>query len=72
MSGPRREYAQRRLTLYLEAEEKILNSQSYQIGTRTLTRADLAAVQGEIRRLENILDNGGTGSRTFRAVPRDL
>jgi hypothetical protein len=72
ISESRKVYIQRRLTLYLEAEERILNSQSYRIGSQSVTQADLAAVQSEIRQLENILDNGGGGSRTFRFVPRDL
>lgn len=63
---------ERRLALYLEAEEMILRGQSYRIGTRSLTRADLAAVQSEIRRMESILENNGVKNRVFRAVPRDL
>ncbi|GHV50384.1 hypothetical protein FACS1894216_02490 [Synergistales bacterium] len=72
ISEARKEYVERRLTLYLEAEERILNGQSYRIGSRSLTRADLNAVRSEIHRLENLLDNDGVGSRAFRAVPRDL
>ena len=37
--------------MYLEAEKAILSGQSYTIGNRTLTRADLAAVQKEIDKL---------------------
>jgi hypothetical protein len=72
LSKSRKEYLQRRLALYLEAEEMILRGQSYKIGSRSLTRADLSAVQGEIRRLEAIIDNNGVKSRSFRVVPRDL
>lgn len=47
-----RELRQReRLNMYLEAEKAILSGQSYTIGNRTLTRADLAAVQKEIDKL---------------------
>ncbi|MDR1516127.1 MAG: DUF6148 family protein [Synergistaceae bacterium] len=68
----RKTFYERRLALYLEAEEMILRGQSYKIGTRSLARADLAAVQGEIRRLEQILSGNGIQSRMFRVVPRDL
>ena len=41
-----------RLKQYLEAEKTILiTGQSYRIGNRTLTRADLGLIQAEIRRL---------------------
>ena len=68
----RKTFYERRLALYLEAEEMILRGQAYKIGTRSLTRPDLAAVQGEIRRLEQTLSNNGVKNRVFRAVPRDL
>lgn len=41
----------RRLKKYLEAEEAILNGQSYTIGNRTLTRANLATVEKVIEEL---------------------
>jgi hypothetical protein len=72
MTEARKEFLKRRLALYLAAEEMILRGQSYRIGTRSLTRADLAAVQSEIRRLETVIENGGVKGRTFRCVPRDL
>ena len=68
----RKAFYERRLALYLEAEEMILRGQSYRIGTRSLARADLSAVQSEIRRLENLIENNGVRNRAFRAVPRDL
>ena len=46
-----------RLKKYLEAEESILNGQSYTIGNRTLTRANLATVE---RIIENLLAAGAT------------
>ena len=72
LSETRKIYLKRRLELYLAAEEMILRGQSYRIGTRSLTRADLTAVQGEIRRLEAAIEADGAKSRTFRVVPRDL
>ncbi len=41
-----------RLGLYKQAEKAVLSSQSYTIGSITYRRADLAAILGEIRRLE--------------------
>lgn len=64
-----------RLKLYYEAEEKILNSQSYTLGSRTLTRADLAAVQNMIRKLESEVSTletrGTTKRRSARIIPLD-
>ncbi|MFM1991330.1 MAG: hypothetical protein RJA99_4287 [Pseudomonadota bacterium] len=37
-----------RLTLYLEAEAKILSGQSYQLGDRRMQRADLSEVRQQI------------------------
>lgn len=47
----------RRLQLYVEAEEAILSGQSYTIGNRSLTRADLSEVREEI---DNLLADGAT------------
>ena len=46
------ETLKRRLKLYLEAEEKILNAQSYSLENRSLTRADLSKVQAKIAELQ--------------------
>lgn len=37
-----------RLKMYLEAEQAVLTGQSYTIGNRTLTRANLATVRAAI------------------------
>ncbi|WP_068783222.1 DUF6148 family protein [Paenibacillus phocaensis] len=75
----RLEEVNRRLQLYYEAETAILaGAQSYQIGSRNITRATLATVRDEIGVLENKkaeLENmlSGAGRRaTFRVIPRDL
>ena len=47
----RLEFLKRRLKLYLEAEEKILQAQNYTLDNRVLARADLAKVQAEITKL---------------------
>jgi len=64
----------RRLGLYLLAESAILNgSQSYSIGNRTLTRADLKMIKDTIDSLQSevIKLSRGNGIRTQRVVPRD-
>lgn len=62
----------RRLRLYLKAEEAILiGGQSYTIGNRTLTRADLDDIQDEIARLRAAgaeEDGMGNGRRRARMI----
>jgi len=67
--------AQQMYASYLEAERTILQGQSYSIGDRTLTRADLSEVQtgrqfwaGQVC----ALSSGKTGIRVRRVIPRDL
>lgn len=64
-----------RLQLYLAAESAILTgAQSYSIGHRQLTRADLSEVQKEIDKLTvdiAQLSRGGNAIRMQRIVPRD-
>lgn len=64
---------QARLALYKEAERKILQNQSYTIGTRTYTRANLKWIQDGIKDLENAIAAAkGTGTiRVRRALFRD-
>ena len=66
--------AQEHLQIWLEAEREIALSQSYKIGQRVLTRADLNAVRNQIKFWEdkvNQLSRRGR-NRVFRVVPRDL
>lgn len=69
------EMKKERLRRYYEAEEKILNSQSYTLGSKQLTRADLSKVQSMIARLESeiaSLESRGTTKRPVRrAIPVD-
>lgn len=64
-----------RLLSYMTAESQILKgAQSYSIGSRTLTRADLDSIRTEIRQLQKDamnLERGG-GIRIQRVVVRDL
>lgn len=73
------EAKKRRLDLYLAAEETILSgAQSYTIGSRTLTRADIDAIRKVISGLENEIAsmeaelNGAGRRRCMRALPRDI
>lgn len=64
---------QARLNKYLEAETAILKNQSYTIGTRTYTRANLKWVQDQIALLQGQLSslvNGGS-MKVRRIVFRD-
>jgi len=49
MSNTVLEIKKNRLKRYYEAEEKVLNSQSYTLGSKTLTRADLTSIQNMIK-----------------------
>lgn len=74
----RKENAKKHYDAWLEAEMAVTNSQSYSIGSRSLTRANLSEIrqqldywQKEIDKL-TALENHRGRNRTFRAVPRDL
>lgn len=75
MSNAILEIKRKRLELYYEAEEKVLNSQSYTLGSKTLTRADLTSIQNMIKKLEGeiaSLEQYGTMKRrSVRIVPVD-
>lgn len=68
--------ARRRLDLWLAAEEAVATGQSYTIGTRSLTRANLAQIVERVRYYQGLvssLESGrGQGARVMRVVPRDL
>lgn len=59
------------LALYLEAEAAILRRQSYTIGDRTLTFANLGEVRRERERLEKRVASESSGS-AGRVGPRHL
>lgn len=46
-----------RLKMYLEAEQAVLTGQSYTIGNRTLTRANLAIIRAAI---DDLVASGAT------------
>jgi len=68
------EIAQEHLNMWLEAELEIATSQSYRIGTRSLTRADLNAVRKQVLFWENMVNQLSRKgrNRVYRVVPRDL
>lgn len=68
--------AREHLKIWLDAEKAVATGQSYKIGTRSLTRADLSDIadrikywRNEVARLES---GAGGGARVLRAVPRDI
>ena len=73
-----KELCQRKLNTWLEAEESIATGQSYQIGNRMLTRADLKEVREEMEYWAAKLaeaekeERSGGRNRAYRAVFRDL
>ncbi|MBP2654999.1 MAG: hypothetical protein H6Q73_2568 [Firmicutes bacterium] len=48
--------AKTRLSAYYDAEMAVLSGQSYKIGTRSLTRADLGEIRTAITNLENAVE----------------
>jgi hypothetical protein len=78
MVNERLEKAKERLSAYYEAELAVLAGQSYSIGSRSLTRANLAWIRTQIDNLENQVEElkamaEGKGRRkAFRITPRDL
>ena len=77
----RLERNRKRLDLYYEAEEAILGgAQSYTIGSRNLTRANLGEItemikylEGKVSEDESALDTSGKGGRrkSVGVIPRD-
>lgn len=66
--------AKKHLQAWLDAELAVSTGQSYRIGTRQITRADLSEIRKQInywRKEVARLEGRGT-RRVFRAVPRDL
>lgn len=68
-----------RLDLYIKAEAAILDgAQSYSIGSRHLTRADLAEIRKMISTIEDSIDemeavlSGGSRRKCVRVIPRDV
>ena len=74
----RLEIARKHLDAWLNAELEVTTHQSYTIGSRSLTKADLGQIrkqiefwQNRVAQLENTGKRGGR-NRVVRVVPRDL
>jgi len=66
--------AQAQLDAWLAASLAVATSQSYRIGTRTLTRADAGEIRRNIAHWERkvaALESGRRGVLITRVVPRD-
>lgn len=67
--------AKKHLQAWLDAELAVSTGQSYSIGSRTLTRANMIHIRKQIsfwRSEVEKLSNGRKGARVMRFVPRDL
>lgn len=75
MGGITVEIAREKLNTWLEAEEALATSQSYTMGTMSLTRADLKQVRENITYWNDMvtkLERAGKGrNRIYRGTPMD-
>lgn len=73
-----KDLCQKKVETWLAAEEAVATGQEYQIGPRSLTRADLTAIRSELEywaaRLQEAeaAESGRGRNRVYRAVQRDL
>lgn len=76
MAGITLETAQSQLDAWLEAERKVTRGQSYQIGNRMLTYADVTQIGKRIEywsnKVEELSRKKAGRNRMYRFVPRDL
>lgn len=69
------EVAKKKLDALLDALDVVLTGQSYTIGSRTLTRANLTAIQEAIKYWSDIVskcESGCGGVKVQRAIPQDF
>lgn len=78
MSAWTLEQAKQHLQAWMEAEIKVTTGQSYSVGTRQLTRANLNDISekikfwaNEVEKIQVRQQHRGT-NRVYRVVPRDL
>lgn len=76
MAGITLETAQSQLDAWLEAERKVTHGQSYQIGNRMLTYADVTQIGKRIEywsnKAEELSRKKAGRNRMYHFVPRDL
>ena len=69
---------EQKLNTWLEAEESVATGQSYQIGTRMLTRASLKEIRQQMEYWAGKLaeaearEKAGGRNRIYRGIPRDV
>lgn len=65
--------AQAMLTKYMDAEAAVLKNQSYTIGTRTLTKANLTSIRNGRQEWQKIVSQlqGGGSMKVRRVLFRD-
>ncbi len=71
MAGITLAQAQAKLAIWMEADDKVANGQSYSIGGRSLTRADAKMIRENIRFWNDWvtrLSDGGNGGATVVAI----
>lgn len=70
------EQAKQHLQTWLEADAACATGQSYKIGTRSLTRANVSEIAERIRfwrrEVEKLSNKRKGSARVMRVVPRDL
>lgn len=68
-----KELCKKRMQMWLDAEEAVASGQSYQIGTRMLTRADLKQIREQMEYWAGKLAEAEEGrNRAYRFVIRDV
>ena len=73
-----KELCQQKLNTWIAAEESVATGQSYQIGTRMLTRANLKEIREEMEYWGKKLaeaeaeEKAGGRNRLYRFCPRDV
>ncbi len=74
MSGISSERAKQHLEAWLDAELAVSTGQSYSIGTRSLTRANLSEIRKQINFWRNEVYKSGNNNtrKARRIIPRDL
>ncbi|MCL2107803.1 MAG: DUF6148 family protein [Oscillospiraceae bacterium] len=73
MAGIDLQTAEKHLAAWLEAELELTTHQSYRIGTRWLTKADLKEVRNQIKYWQGVVNQlkGRGRNRVYRGVLRD-